>query len=93
VSSQPHKSPGYPLNIRGGRPQSQSRFGGEENPSKRAGSYGPTHVIKDRGHWWAPVNTTMNLRAPQNAGNFLTSKDTVSLSRITLLHGVIMYHK
>jgi hypothetical protein len=35
----------------------------------------------------ALVNAVMNLRVPQNAGNFLTSRETVSFSRRTLLHG------
>jgi len=32
----------------------------------------------------------MNLRVPQNAGNLLTSSETISVSRkIILLHGVV----
>jgi hypothetical protein len=34
------------------------------------------------------VKAILNLRVPCNAGNFLTSCETVSLSRRTLLHGV-----
>jgi hypothetical protein len=34
------------------------------------------------------VNVVMNPRVPQNAGNFLISKELVSFSRRTLLHGV-----
>jgi hypothetical protein len=37
------------------------------------------------------VSALMNLRVPQKAGNFLTSWQTVSLSRRTLLHGVSKY--
>jgi len=37
--------------------------------------------------WRALVRAVLNVRAPQNAGNFLTSCKPVSLSRMTLLHG------
>jgi len=30
-------------------------------------------LAKDRDRWWVPVNAVMNLLAPQNAGNFLTT--------------------
>ena len=38
--------------------------------------------------WWALVNVVMNLPVPYNAGNFLTSRELVSFSRMILLHGV-----
>jgi hypothetical protein len=46
------------------------------------------HLAQDRDQWQAVVNTVMYLRVPYNAGNFLSSWVTISLSMITLLHGV-----
>jgi hypothetical protein len=37
------------------------------------GDVGWIHLTQDRDRWRALVNTVMNLRVPQNAGNFLTS--------------------
>jgi len=30
-------------------------------------------LVQDRDCWWVLENAVMNLRVPQNAGNFLTS--------------------
>jgi hypothetical protein len=42
--------------------------------------------------WRALVNTVMNLRVPQNAGNFLSSLGRFSFSGRTLLYGVQLHH-
>jgi hypothetical protein len=43
-------------------------------------------LAQDRDSCQALVNPIMNLRVPQNAGDFLTRRKPVSLSRMTLLH-------
>jgi hypothetical protein len=47
---------------------------------KQAGGEGLdwTYVAQDRDKWRAIVNTVINLRVLQNAGNFFSSRITVS---------------
>jgi hypothetical protein len=43
---------------------------------------------QDRDRWRELVSAGMNIRVPKNAGNFLTSSELVSFSRMTLLHEI-----
>jgi len=44
-------------------------------------------LAQARDRWCANVEAVMNLRIPQNATNFLTSRGTFVSSRRTLSHG------
>jgi len=44
-------------------------------------------MTENRDIWQALVNAVMNLRVPSCAGNFLTSLESVSVSRRTLVYG------
>jgi hypothetical protein len=45
-------------------------------------------LLQEGDGWWVVVKVVMNIRVPQNAGNFLIRRGLVSFSRRTLLHGI-----
>jgi hypothetical protein len=51
------------------------------------GSMDRTDLAQDNDMWQVLVNAVMNLRAPQNDGNFLTSYGPVSFSVRALFRG------
>lgn len=51
------------------------------------GRQGWIGLAQDRDTWWALVNAVMYLPVPYNAGDFLTSLESVTFSLRTLLQG------
>jgi hypothetical protein len=49
-------------------------------------------LAQDQDRWRAVVNTAMNLRVSQKAGNSLSRLERFSFSGRTLLHGVVVAH-
>jgi hypothetical protein len=49
-----------------------------------------TWIDLDQGSdkWWDPVNTVLNFQVVRDAGGFLITLGTISLSRRRVLHGV-----
>ena len=50
-------------------------------------------LVHNTNRWRAFVKSVMNLQVPQKEGNFLTSWEPVSFSRMTLFHGVNLVSK
>jgi hypothetical protein len=46
------------------------------------------YLARDMDHWWALVNTVVNLQVPKNVGKFLSSCTTGDFSRRARFHGV-----
>jgi len=80
----------------GKRPLGRPRHGLEDNIKMDLQEVGNgimdwIGLAQDRDRWRTLVNAITNLRVPYNAGNFLISCKSVSLSRRTVLHGVSKY--
>jgi hypothetical protein len=51
-----------------------------------------TNLTENRDKWWADVSTVMNILVQWHEVRFCSSWGTVTFSRTTLLHGVILLH-
>ena len=85
----------YRVSVRlcvGKRPLGRPRHRWEDNIKqifkKWGGGFHWIILAQDMNRWRALGNAIMILGAPYNAENFLPSRESVSFSRLTLVHGV-----
>ena len=79
--------------VQGKRPSGRPRRGCEDNiknwsSRSRMRGLDRIYLAQERDRWRALVNAVLNLRFPQNAGNFFTGWGPVGFWGTTLLHGV-----
>jgi hypothetical protein len=78
----------------GKRPLGRSRHGWEDNNKidlKETGCGGTAwiHLVQDKDQRRALVNTVMNLRVPQNVGEFLRAERLVDFERLSSMELVL----